>query len=158
MIRHICMHDTPYINDDKPYMNDDKPLVYNRTIYRTVYARWYTRYVCMIRHILTMIYQICMHITNMYDTTFHGVRGVFRFWRSDHIASHSYVKFKASASSLPSPDYIDILLTILLYNDHFNKEMCSWNKWSKWLTSPLGVWWNQEERKGHARRRSLELR
>ena len=73
MIRHICMHDTPYINDDKPYMNDDKPLVYNRTIYRTVYARWYTRYVCMIRHILTMIYQICMHITNMYDTTFHGV-------------------------------------------------------------------------------------
>ena len=86
------------------------------------------------------------------------LRGVIRFWRGDHIASHSYVKFKASASSLPSPDYIDILLTILLYNDHFNKEMCSWNKWSKWLTSPLGVWWNEEEREGHARRRRLELR
>ena len=70
------------------------------------------------------------------------LRGVIRFWRGDRIASHSYVKFKASASSLPSPDYIDILLTILLYKSlgglvKSGRERRSREEEEPWTTK----WW-----------------
>ena len=70
MISQIRRHDTSKINDDIPYMYKDNSYVYDICICMIMYQ------ICM--HDMADMnddYQICMKITFMSGTMFHGVSG-----------------------------------------------------------------------------------